>query len=165
MTMVYVTVVWYFDANFFKSPCLFWSHINCQQLLLPTVKEYGVLKKLVLHLNTQRMMMSCCNRLMAICLLCLSCTSSCIPTQTTRTPVQKTDTMPAAALHPFGRAVLNNAGHLELISSAAHFSFSFEGTECRIVASLPGGHNYLQYELDGTYESEFGFRVMQRNRL
>lgn len=82
----------------------------------------------------------------AICFFCFSCTSS-------RIPVQTNNTLPAAALHSFGRALLNKDGHLELISSAVHFGFSFEGTECRILASLPGkGHNYFQYELDGIYE-------------
>lgn len=104
-------------------------------------------------MNAQLIMTSFYIRLVAFCLLYFSCTSARNSTQTINTPAQKTDTVPAAALHPFGRAVPYQAGHLELISSAAHFGFSFEGTECRIWASLPsGGHNYLQYELDGRYE-------------
>ena len=59
----------------------------------------------------------------------------------------------AAALLPYGRTLLNQQ-QLELISSASHVGFSFEGTECQVVASLPAGqdHNYLQYELDGVYQ-------------
>lgn len=57
-------------------------------------------------------------------------------------------------MQPLGRTQLNRAQQLELISSAAHVGFSFEGRECRIFASLPAGqgHNYLQYELDGVYQ-------------
>lgn len=64
------------------------------------------------------------------------------------------DRLPATALRPFGRTVVNNSQQLELISSAAHFGFSFEGTECRLAASVPTwlDHNYLQYELDGVYQ-------------
>ncbi|RPD47347.1 SGNH/GDSL hydrolase family protein [Paracnuella aquatica] len=64
-----------------------------------------------------------------------------------------TETIAASALQPYGRTLLNSAGQLELISSAAHFGFSFEGTECRIDARLPSsqGHNYLQFEMDGSY--------------
>ena len=60
----------------------------------------------------------------------------------------------ATALRPYGRAVVNKQGQLELISSAAHVGFSFEGTECQLLAVLPAGqhHNYLQYELDGVYQ-------------
>jgi len=62
--------------------------------------------------------------------------------------------LPATALKPYGRSLVNQAQQLELISSAVHFGFSFEGKECQIFASLPGGqdHNYLQYELDGVYQ-------------
>ena len=62
-------------------------------------------------------------------------------------------TLPATALLPYGRTVLHGQ-QLELISSASHVGFSFEGKECQIFASLPPGqdHNYLQYELDGVYQ-------------
>ena len=62
--------------------------------------------------------------------------------------------LPATALQPFGRTVINKEQQLELTSSAAHFGFSFDGTECRITASVPAwlDHNYLQYELDGVYQ-------------
>src|SRR5687767_145196 len=63
-----------------------------------------------------------------------------------------TDVLPATALQPFGRMVLNQNQQLELISSAVHFGFSFEGTGCQVFASVPYGHNYLQYELDGVYQ-------------
>ncbi|TDN39100.1 hypothetical protein A8B98_21675 [Hymenobacter sp. UV11] len=53
-----------------------------------------------------------------------------------------------------GRTLLNGGQQLELISSAAHVGFQFEGRECQVFAALPGGqgHNYLQYELDGVYQ-------------
>ena len=46
------------------------------------------------------------------------------------------------------------SGHIELISSAAHVGFTFEGDECQVSAYFtdPEGHNYLQYELDGVYQ-------------
>jgi len=64
------------------------------------------------------------------------------------------DRLLATALKPYGRYSINNAENLELISSAAHFGFSFEGKECRLYASVPSEkeHNYLQYELDGVYQ-------------
>jgi hypothetical protein len=63
-------------------------------------------------------------------------------------------TLPAAALHPYGRFLLNDNQNVELISSAAHFGFRFSGNECKLYASIhdPNGHNYLQYELDGVYQ-------------
>ncbi|WP_205502213.1 SGNH/GDSL hydrolase family protein [Rufibacter psychrotolerans] len=62
--------------------------------------------------------------------------------------------LPATALQPVGRYQWNQARHLELITSAAHLGFQFEGTQARVVASGPwaGGHSYLQYELDGQYQ-------------
>ena len=69
-------------------------------------------------------------------------------------PTKASDTLPASALQPYGRTRVNQQQQLELISSAAHLGFSFEGTECQIFAVLPNGqdHNYLQYELDGVYQ-------------
>lgn len=63
------------------------------------------------------------------------------------------DTLEAKDLLPYGRSLLTN-DQLELISSAAHFGFSFEGNGCEVFASIPQGmeHNYLQYELDGVYQ-------------
>lgn len=81
-----------------------------------------------------------------ICFLLLSCSST--------RPAKKisADILPASDLHPYGRSLLNN-GKLELISSAVHFGFTFEGNECSLFASVPdNGHNYLQYELDGKYQ-------------
>ena len=67
---------------------------------------------------------------------------------------QPIDQLPATALHPFGRTFINNNQQLELISSAAHVGFSFEGTSCSVYVSLPSwlDHNYLQYEVDGVYQ-------------
>jgi hypothetical protein len=81
------------------------------------------------------------------CLFCLSCASTKIITK-------PTDSLPATALKPFGRYIINNEQSLELISSAVHFGFSFEGNECSLYAShaWKGGHNYLQYEMDGEYK-------------
>jgi hypothetical protein len=70
-------------------------------------------------------------------------------------PVTKTsDTLSAAQLEPFGRFIHHEKQGLELISSAVHFGFSFEGTACSIYANLSSatGHSYLQYELDGVYQ-------------
>lgn len=79
-------------------------------------------------------------------IFCFGCTSS-------KNTAHTTGSLPASALKPFGRYVLNSHQNLELISSAVHFGFSFEGKECSIFASLEGdGHNYLQFELDGEYQ-------------
>jgi lysophospholipase L1-like esterase len=71
-----------------------------------------------------------------------------------RSTTKAVDTLSATALKPYGRYQLNSDKNLELISSAVHFGFSFEGKECQIFASLLNGqgHNYLQYELDGAYQ-------------
>ncbi len=65
-----------------------------------------------------------------------------------------TNTINASALQPFGRTVINDQQQLELISSASHAGFSFDGNECIINAAVPSWlhHNYLQYELDGVYQ-------------
>ena len=91
---------------------------------------------------------------LAACGTALGCAPARMATKTT-------DTLLAKALQPLGRSQLNSAQQLELISSAAHFGFSFEGHECRIFASLPAGqgHNYLQYELDGTYQKRLRVEV------
>jgi lysophospholipase L1-like esterase len=59
----------------------------------------------------------------------------------------------AKDLLPYGRTTITD-NKLELISSAVHFGFSFEGKVCDVYTSLPAGmnHNYLQYELDGVYQ-------------
>jgi len=65
----------------------------------------------------------------------------------TKNELQATD------LLPYGRTAITN-NQLELISSAVHFGFSFEGNKCEIYASVPEwlDHNYIQYELDGVYQ-------------
>lgn len=72
---------------------------------------------------------------------------------TAKNSVAKIESLPATALKPFGRTVINSEGELALISSAAHVGFSFEGEECLLSVSLPSWlqHNYLQYEIDGKY--------------
>ncbi|MFD2569048.1 GDSL-type esterase/lipase family protein [Spirosoma soli] len=64
------------------------------------------------------------------------------------------NSLPATALQPYGRFVINQDQNLEMVSSAMHFGFSFKGKQCQLFASIPnaGGHNYLQYELDGVYQ-------------
>lgn len=81
-----------------------------------------------------------------LCLFCINCSSPKL-TATGR------DTLPASSLQPFGRYAFNNQD-LELITSAAHFGFSFTGKECNIFTYITdvSGHNYLQYELDGEYQ-------------
>jgi hypothetical protein len=63
-------------------------------------------------------------------------------------------TIPASELNPYGRAMVDNQGKLELVGSAVNFAVGFEGRECAVYASVPdkGSHNYLQYELDGVYQ-------------
>jgi len=75
-----------------------------------------------------------------------------------------TESLAANALQPYGRTRLTTDDRLELISSAAHFSFRFNDTACDVYAALPSGldHNYLQYELDGAYQKRL--RVTQGNR-
>ncbi|UOG72905.1 GDSL-type esterase/lipase family protein [Hymenobacter tibetensis] len=84
--------------------------------------------------------------LTALCCAALSCAPS-------RPGTSTSDTLPATSLQPYGRTSINGQ-QLELISSAVHFGFSFEGEQCQVFASLPNGqgHNYLQYELDGVYQ-------------
>ncbi|MEP7142657.1 MAG: GDSL-type esterase/lipase family protein [Ferruginibacter sp.] len=84
---------------------------------------------------------------LALCLFCLSSSSLLINTKIN-------NSLPAKELKPYGRYVLNNQQDIELVSSAVHFGFSFEGKECQVFASItnPNGHNYLQYELDGVYQ-------------
>lgn len=64
------------------------------------------------------------------------------------------DTLYAAELKPLGRTNIDARGRLVLITSGAHFGFSFKGTGCAIFVTIAdaGGHNYLQYELDGVYQ-------------
>ena len=63
-------------------------------------------------------------------------------------------TLSADALFPYGRYDYTTGKDLELISSAVHFGFSFEGDSCTVLTYINDslGHNYLQYELDGIYQ-------------
>lgn len=72
---------------------------------------------------------------------------------TSRKTTAGTSVLKAADLQPYGRYARDSV-QLELISSAVHFSFSFEGRGCAVFASLSSwqDHNYLQYELDGVYQ-------------
>ncbi|WP_210490662.1 SGNH/GDSL hydrolase family protein [Rufibacter aurantiacus] len=83
-----------------------------------------------------------------LCVLQVGCTA--VP-GTSEGQVQE---LPATALQPVGRFQVNKVQGLELISSAVHFGFSFEGTQAQVMTSLfnPKGHSYLQYELDGVYQ-------------
>ena len=85
--------------------------------------------------------------LIIFCLFGINCTS---PKNTT----QVSDSLPASSLEPYGRYRFTNEKDLELISSAVHFGFSFDGNECQVYATInnPNGHNYLQYVLDGQYQ-------------
>ena len=72
----------------------------------------------------------------------------------TKNTLVKNDNLSSSSLNVYGRYSINNNQNLELISSAAHFGFSFTGKECRIFTSIPSSqnHNYIQYELDGVYQ-------------
>jgi hypothetical protein len=69
----------------------------------------------------------------------------------------------AKELTPYGRYT-SNGKDLEMISSAMHFGFRFQGKECRILVSAQGAnqHNYLQYELDGKYQKRIRIDGMQQ---
>ncbi|MGE5521515.1 MAG: GDSL-type esterase/lipase family protein [Candidatus Dadabacteria bacterium] len=62
----------------------------------------------------------------------------------------------AKDLHVYGRTIIDEKGELELVTSAAHFGFSFEGQQAEVYVSVPNrsGHNYIQYELDGVYQKK-----------
>lgn len=86
--------------------------------------------------------------LLATCgLFSFSCTS-------TQPNISQANVLPASALEPFGRYMHQDGQPLELISSAVHFGYTFQGTESELFASVPdaGPHGYLQYELDGEYQ-------------
>ncbi len=85
--------------------------------------------------------------LIAVCLL--GC-------KTAKLNTNAVNELPATSLNPYGRFMVDGQQNLELISSAAHIGFSFEGTECRLYVSLSSEkiHNYIQYELDGVYQKK-----------
>ncbi len=64
-----------------------------------------------------------------------------------------TNSVEAEALTPYGRTAITDH-KLELIGSASHAGFSFEGKTCSLYVSLTDwqDHNYIQYELDGVYQ-------------
>jgi lysophospholipase L1-like esterase len=69
---------------------------------------------------------------------------------------QTTDTILATALQPLGRTIIDGEGDLDLVTSGAHFGFSFEGPSCAIYVkpAYAKAHTYLQYELDGVYQKK-----------
>lgn len=93
----------------------------------------------------------------AICALSSGCTT------VQNSSPQLLQELPATALQPVGRYTINSGRHIELITSAAHIGFSFEGTEAMLVAgaSSKGSHSYLQYELDGEYQERVGVTGVQ----
>jgi lysophospholipase L1-like esterase len=87
--------------------------------------------------------------LMSICVAQLSCAPL-------KENTRSLDTLSAAEFQPFGRSLLHKDAGLELISGAVHFGYTFEGTTSKLHVRLQDGnaHNYLQYELDGTYQKK-----------
>ena len=86
---------------------------------------------------------------------------------TTKTVTTKTDLLPASALNVYGRYIINNNHQVELISSAVHFGYSFEGKECSVFASIPAmqNHNYLQYVLDGVYQKRIKITAFSKGPI
>jgi hypothetical protein len=78
--------------------------------------------------------------------------AGCFVTKRSDTPI---DHLAASAMHPFGRSIVNEQQHIELISSACQLGFSFDDTAIQLQVSIPAWlhHNYLQYELDGVYKN------------
>ena len=76
---------------------------------------------------------------------------SCAPLKVKEEPL---NALSAADLKPFGRTILHKDAGLELISGAAHFGYTFEGTTTKLYVHLQDtkAHNYLQYEVDGVYQ-------------
>ncbi|MBC3538732.1 GDSL-type esterase/lipase family protein [Rufibacter sediminis] len=85
----------------------------------------------------------------AFCAMCIGCTTL----KRNDNPAAGQE-LSAASLQPLGRYLVNKDQNLELLSSAAHVGFRFEGTQVQVIASAPyaGGHSYLQYEVDGMYQ-------------
>ena len=65
------------------------------------------------------------------------------------------DSLPGSAMTIYGRG-LAAGGRAELIGTASHVGFSFNGKQCEVDLLVPDGnaHNYLQYELDGVYQKK-----------
>ncbi|MBS1747248.1 MAG: GDSL family lipase [Bacteroidetes bacterium] len=90
--------------------------------------------------------------------------AACTTTHTNNT--NNENVLTATELQPYGRFFINAQNNLELISSAAHFGFSFKGTTCSIYTFINdvNSHSYLQYELDGVYKGRLkvtGNKVQQ----
>lgn len=70
--------------------------------------------------------------------------------------IKGADTIFAENLKPVGRTIINSKHNLELITSAAHFGFSFTGTACAVYVTIATAnqHDYLQYEMDGVYQKK-----------
>ena len=85
---------------------------------------------------------------LALFIVCAGCSV----TKRSDTP---TDHLAASAMHPFGRSIVNEQQHIELISSACQLGFSFNDKAIHLQVSIPAWlhHNYLQYELDGVYKN------------
>jgi len=95
---------------------------------------------------------------LALFIVCAGCSV----TKRSDTP---TDHLAASAMHPFGRSMVNEQQHIELISSACQLGFSFEDRAIHLQVSIPAWlhHNYLQYELDGVYKNRI--RIDSSTRL
>ncbi|HVG40012.1 MAG TPA: GDSL-type esterase/lipase family protein [Chitinophagaceae bacterium] len=95
-----------------------------------------------------------------ICFLFFSCASL-------HNKEHKPAELSATSLQFYGRHLVNEKGSVELISSGVHFGVMFEGTECRLFASIPNinGHNYLQYELDGVYQKRIKINGKEQQPL
>lgn len=86
---------------------------------------------------------------------------------TVKNIAELTNDFHASSLNIYGRYLINNNQQVELISSAVHFGYSFEGRECRLFASIPStqNHNYLQYELDGVYQKRIKITVNSKEPI
>lgn len=70
-----------------------------------------------------------------------------------------TNVLAAVNLKAIGRFEIADQ-KLELIGTASNFEVSFEGKTCAIIASIVSyqDHNYIQYELDGTYQKKLSIK-------
>jgi len=84
---------------------------------------------------------------LVVCLYLAGCSSS-------KQNIREEKVLSAKDIEPYGRYFINDKQELELVSSGVHFGFSFYGKECKVYASnfYSGGHNYIQYVLDGEYQ-------------
>ena len=93
-------------------------------------------------------------KLKAICVFTIACIifAGCASSHSNNNKTK--NELAAVDVKPYGRYWIDKQQNLELISSAVHFGFDFTGSSCTIYAFIndAGGHNYLQYELDGVYQ-------------